>query len=66
MTLIPLVLVGTASLAVLALGIFLVLVVSLWRTPHVPLSEIQGKREGVMARRVMYGFIGKSKELDHK
>lgn len=50
------------TVAILAFVVFTVLVVSIRRTPQGPLSEINGKRPGVIARRVLTGFSTESKE----
>lgn len=50
------ILAGTAFLAVSALAMFAMLVVSIRRTERVPLSELQGKPTGTIARRVLTGF----------
>lgn len=57
-----LVLAGTALLACLAFGAFVFLIVSLHRTPRVPMSETPGKRPGSFARCVITGVRTKAKE----
>jgi hypothetical protein len=56
------ILAGTAFLAVFALTVFTVLVVSIRRAERAPLSEIQGKQAGITARRVLTGFRFDSEE----
>lgn len=56
------ILAGTALLGALAFAVFTVLVVSIQRTPQGLLSESNGKRPGVIARRVLTGFGTESKE----
>lgn len=48
------ILAGAMFLAVIAM--FAVLVVSIRRAERVPMSAIQGKRPGTIARRVLVGF----------
>lgn len=50
------VLAGTSFLAVSALAVFAVLVVSIRRAERVPLSESRQKRVGIIAGRVLIGF----------
>lgn len=57
------VLAGTGFLAVLVSVAFVLLVVSIHRTPRVPLSEARGKRSGALARCVITGGSGQG-EVD--
>lgn len=51
-----------AILTGIAIGIFVVLVCSIHRAPSVPLSELRGKREGDISRRLLVGFPGEKRE----
>jgi hypothetical protein len=51
-------------LSFLAFGAFALLIVSIHRTPRVPMSETQGKRAGAFARCVIAGVRTESKEGD--
>jgi hypothetical protein len=55
MTAVLLILAGTVFLSILAFAVFAVLVVSIRRTPRVPMSETRGKRAGAVARCVIGG-----------
>jgi hypothetical protein len=55
-----LVLAGTAFLAVLVFAVFVLLVISIHRTPRVPMSEARGRRAGAFARCVITGVSGES------
>jgi hypothetical protein len=57
-----LILAGTAFLAVLVFAVFVLLVVSIHRTPRVPMSEVRGRRAGAFARCVITGVSAGSKE----
>jgi hypothetical protein len=58
------ILAASAFLAFLALGAFAFLIVSIHRTPRVPMSETRGKRTGAFARCVIAGVRTESKEGD--
>jgi hypothetical protein len=49
------ILAGTGFLAGAALAVFALIVISIHRTPRVPMSETSGKRPGAFARRVITG-----------
>lgn len=53
---------GGAILTGVVIGIFVTLVCSIQRAPSVPLSEIRGKREGDISRRLLVGFPGEKRE----
>lgn len=50
------ILAGTVFLVLLAFGVFAVLVVSIHRAAHAPLSKTRGKRAGKIARRALIGI----------
>lgn len=56
------VLAGTGFLALAAVAVFVFIVVSIHRTPRVPLAKIRGKRVGSAARRVLAGVGTGSRE----
>lgn len=57
-----LILAGTAFLACLAFAGFVFLIVSMHRTPRVPMSETPGKRPGSFARHVITGVRTENKK----
>jgi hypothetical protein len=46
-----------------AFGIFILFVISMHRTPRVPLSQVQAERAGGIARRVLTGSRPGSREI---
>ena len=46
-----------------AFGVFILLVISLRRTPRVPLSQVQGEHAGGISRRVLTGSRPGSREI---
>ena len=46
-----------------AFGVFILLVISMRRTPRVPLSQVQGERAGGISRRVLTGSRPGSREI---
>ena len=46
-----------------AFGVFILLVISLRRTPRAPLSQVQEERAGELARRVLTGSRPGSREI---
>lgn len=62
MTFALLILAVTAFLACIAFAAFVFLIVSIHRTPRVPMSETPGERTGSFARRVLSGVGIQTKE----
>jgi hypothetical protein len=46
-----------------AFGVFILFVISLRRTPRVPLSQVQDERAGSLSRRVLTGSRPGSREI---
>jgi hypothetical protein len=59
-----LILAGTGFLAAAALTVFAFTVISIHRTPRVPMSETAGKRPGAFARCVIGGVRTDAKDGD--
>jgi len=58
------ILAGTGFLACAAFAVFAFLVISIHRTPRVPMSETPGKRPGAFARCVLSGVRADAEDGD--